>query len=685
MKYHAFISYSHSDKAWANWLHRKVETYRIPALLRKEHKELPERFYPVFRDREELAGASVLGDRLREALRESRWLIVVCSPRSALSPWVNEEIYYFKQLGRANQILCFVVDGVPNVTAADRDVGSAEECFPPSILHPVGKAGELDIEAWEEPLAADARPCADGKQAAFLKIIAGMAGIGFGDLVRRDQQRAIRKLRWMVSGVSALVLAFAGLGGALYFQKKEAIRQRDMAREVRDGAQEVNTFIIVDLRSKLRDLGRLDLLEDVTAKVLDYHEKLPEELADDPSVLRARAIAMDYAGQQAMSRGDSEGAVQLLKKSQEAWQSLVERGDSGDEALVGSVVSSRILADVLARAGDKAGALAVCDEGLFRLSKWADREVLDQRRSAVLFAMLLSEKGDVLRRMGRKTDALAVLDEAARLAKESVEDGSKNSNRGQNAVMCFTQLAMVYREENKMPAALEQALFAVEAAEHYAEFDMGNAGGWMSVISSESELCAVHLEMKNWAEAEAVAQDRLQWIARLRGRDPVNPAYMGMEAAARDDLGTALGKQQKIEPAVEEFQRGINLLADLVQRYPTDTRWREDLAIVFRRRGDLAFDCEVWDVALEDYGSSLRMRDSLITIAPTDARLHIQAAGVVLAQAEVLQKTGDIDGALAALDEAERRLGIVPATGKNQIFNAVSSGIGEARKAWMGE
>lgn len=29
-RYWAFISYSHQDEEWAGWLHRAIETYRVP-------------------------------------------------------------------------------------------------------------------------------------------------------------------------------------------------------------------------------------------------------------------------------------------------------------------------------------------------------------------------------------------------------------------------------------------------------------------------------------------------------------------------------------------------------------------------------------------------------------------------------------------------------------------------------
>ena len=49
--YYAFISYSHKDEKWAKWLQRKLESYRLPTVIRKESgKPLPKRIAPVFLD-----------------------------------------------------------------------------------------------------------------------------------------------------------------------------------------------------------------------------------------------------------------------------------------------------------------------------------------------------------------------------------------------------------------------------------------------------------------------------------------------------------------------------------------------------------------------------------------------------------------------------------------------------------
>ena len=157
-KYKAFISYSHADEEWAKWLHGALETYRVPKRLVGQESEfgpVPARISPVFRDRDELATATNLGETLTRALQQSAFQIVICSRKAARSRWVNEEILTFKRLGRENRIFALVVDGEPGASA---NPTTAElECFPPALIYRMGPDGELTEERGE-PIAADVRP-----------------------------------------------------------------------------------------------------------------------------------------------------------------------------------------------------------------------------------------------------------------------------------------------------------------------------------------------------------------------------------------------------------------------------------------------------------------------------------------------------------------------------------------------
>jgi hypothetical protein len=210
-KYWAFISYSHRDEEWAQWLHNELETYRVPRRLVGRATPLgpvPRRLFPVFRDREELPGSADLGGNISGALSRSRTLVVVCSPRSAASRWVNEEIKTFKSLGRDDRVLCLIIEGEPNAT--DFPQSGELECFPPALRFRVRADGTL-TEDRVEPIAADARAGKDGRENSKLKILAGILGVGFDELRQREQQR-VRRRRLKLAAAAAVALLLAVLG-----------------------------------------------------------------------------------------------------------------------------------------------------------------------------------------------------------------------------------------------------------------------------------------------------------------------------------------------------------------------------------------------------------------------------------------------------------------------------------------
>jgi hypothetical protein len=67
-RYKAFISYAHADESWARWLHRSLETYRVPRRLVQEAGLASDRLTPVFRDRDELSTAGSLSEAIQSAL-----------------------------------------------------------------------------------------------------------------------------------------------------------------------------------------------------------------------------------------------------------------------------------------------------------------------------------------------------------------------------------------------------------------------------------------------------------------------------------------------------------------------------------------------------------------------------------------------------------------------------------------
>jgi len=207
-KYRAFLSYSHRDTAWAKWLHRALEGYRIDKDLVGRSTPVglvPKTLRPVFRDREDFSAGHSLNEQTTAALLASDFLIAICSPNAARSAYVNEEIRQFKALRGGARVIPIIIDGEPGDTE--------RECFPASIRFKLGPDAALTEER-EEPIAADARPEGDGKEIAKQKIVAGLLGLPLDQIMRRAERARKRRNRVRAfAAVAAILILAAGYLG----------------------------------------------------------------------------------------------------------------------------------------------------------------------------------------------------------------------------------------------------------------------------------------------------------------------------------------------------------------------------------------------------------------------------------------------------------------------------------------
>ena len=191
MTYDAFISYSHKDLRWGRWVQERLERYRLPKDL-QPGGGTARKSLRVFRDQTDLAGVELQASLQRE-LEASRCLIVICSPHSAVSPWVNEEIRYFKSLGRADSIIPFIVDGEPESS------NPLIECYP----------NELRNEENHHFMGANIKEI--GKNKALLKVISVCLGVRFDRLANREQRQRRRNLLLAAGTLLVVVSLFVGL------------------------------------------------------------------------------------------------------------------------------------------------------------------------------------------------------------------------------------------------------------------------------------------------------------------------------------------------------------------------------------------------------------------------------------------------------------------------------------------
>lgn len=185
-KYFAFVSYNHEDEEMAMWFQHEMENYHLPVTL-NGRTDLPTEFRPVFRDFDELKAGN-LPKQIYDALASSSYLVVICSPHSAQSEWVNKEVTDFIAIGEdkgidnSQNIFPFIVEGKPHAE------NESDECYPQSLL---------DIAKKQDILGGDASK--EGNDHAFVKVLAAMLpNVAFDELWNRyekDKAEEERRMR----------------------------------------------------------------------------------------------------------------------------------------------------------------------------------------------------------------------------------------------------------------------------------------------------------------------------------------------------------------------------------------------------------------------------------------------------------------------------------------------------------
>lgn len=195
-RYFAFISYKREDEQWARWLQQKLEHYKLPSNL-NGRTDLPREIRPVFKDTSELTPGN-LPEQIHEALNLSKYLVVICSPRSAQSEWVNKEVVTFIEMERTERIIPFIIEGSAFAKHP------ADECFPLALRQ---------LPEDREILGANVNEM--GRDAAAVKVVARMFDVRFDELWQRYEREQRRRRMFIIGG--ALLLALSGVAVAVGF------------------------------------------------------------------------------------------------------------------------------------------------------------------------------------------------------------------------------------------------------------------------------------------------------------------------------------------------------------------------------------------------------------------------------------------------------------------------------------
>lgn len=219
-RYIAFISYAREDVAFARQLESAIEAHQSV-----QHGAV----LSVFRDESDFTGAEYT-HALEGHLRDSKSLIVICSPSACASGYVADEIQRFARLNGNERIFPVLIAGLPN------DEADALKSFPKALVDVVGKT----------PLAQDFRDFASAGrgfgdarfESEWFKLLANLQDASPADIRADDKQRQVRAARKRMFAFAALAIGMLAVVIAMFWLWQQARVQRQRAEVAQARAEQ---------------------------------------------------------------------------------------------------------------------------------------------------------------------------------------------------------------------------------------------------------------------------------------------------------------------------------------------------------------------------------------------------------------------------------------------------------------
>lgn len=652
-RYRAFICYSQQDDEEAARLHRQIESFSVPRRLRGvegKHGPMPNSLAPVFRDRDELAASADIGERLRDALARSDFLIVLCSPFAARSKWVNAEIETFCTLapGNRERVLAVLLRGEPISENA------ATECFPAALLESTGAKTLFT----RYPLAADFRRGKERRADAELRLFAALLGVEFDVLKQREQERRVGRLRLALGLALASIVGFASLTGYAFSQRAAAraaaLRAQNASERAtlaRDEAEKMVEYVLGDLRTRLAVIGKQELLEPTHEKVRAYYEKLPPD-ETDVAALRRQAAVFFLLGVDADFRKRRAETMEALERSARLRQRVCALTPQDPVSWQDLAESHRWLALRYRDYGEIESALGE----MATARRFATRgAALDSTniKSAVRVASLAMDEADLFIRAGRSAEALSCArssytDLAALLPRDPTNKELKN-----RASAAAWQLGNVLRRAGKFTEAESLYRQALEWADQLCAAQSGNIFALRRRELAAGSLGQLYLEADRYAEAERQLQSAELMAREILATEPANIAYQDMVATNLANRGAAEMRLEKLPEAEMAIGEAVALREQALKNGAEDMRTLNALALALASWSEVACLRNDFAAAVDRAQRGVTLSAQLTSAHPADVRLADDCAYLRSKLAKALQA-----GAKFSDAEAEYRLAI---------------------------
>ncbi len=475
-------------------------------------------------------------------------------------------------------------------------------------------------------------------------------------------QRVGRFLRRHRAAVTIAVLAVVGFSAGGTFAVRRIVDERDAANHARQladarrqAAEQLIDEMLSDMKTRLSQIGRLDLLASLGAEIRDYYGTLAKSPGGLPvDELDRMAVAVDLIGLAARDSGQLDQALAT-------WTDV--RGKLARAIGSGSGESARPKRRMLARLDFEIGTIhqqrGKIDQA-FRSYTQAKAELdalrdeMPADRGVLLGAAETHDRlGDLLRNEGKIDQALEEYLEAKIERERAV--ASPGSRPGEEVLALSTshlKLGSVFQIRGESAKSLDEYRAALRLRESALASQRDSVELQDKVLEAELPVGDLLRQVGDPKSALEIYAKALPAMKALTLRDPANTAWQRRRGDFESDLGFALLDSGDYKAGLEQLDAAIATQKDLVDRDPQSTTWQGDLSRSYTRAGDAEVDLGEIDRGIAQYELALEIRRQLVAKDPKSAPFRRSVAWSHTKLANAFAAKADVPHAIAAHEQA---------------------------------
>lgn len=391
--------------------------------------------------------------------------------------------------------------------------------------------------------------------------------------------------------------------------------ERNAAIEARREAEGLLDFMLEDLHQGLDQVGRLDLLQQVAQKSLDYFDRRPT--GGSAADRQGRAVALYNAGQILEEQGDGARALKAFEQSRQLFAAL-HAEEAQPRWLLETARAHMSSAGVFSSLGESTQGLQQAERAVSLC-----RRIAEQGKSppgwAELYFDSLAIQGWLSREIGATQQALRILEQARGFAIDRA-DGSEEVNawRYREAV-ALSFIGLVHQQEGSSTAALASFEPARDLCERLVAEDPGN-NVWREELQLVlARIGSAFLDLGDFQAATEVLQEALQQSEILVRREPANPGWIRELAVVYATLASCQHQTGDLPGALHNIEQSLAITRSLSARFPDNHSIKNDLAWDLLDLGRVRKDLGAEDGAVAAWTEAVDIMRTVPPEAPDSA------------------------------------------------------------------